>query len=139
MKIVIVSLATIFFLVGTLNAQQPGSSHDSDPQLINFEDMVYPPIARVARIEGVVVVQAQLDQAGNVQAVIALSGPNPLVPDCLSNAKKWKFKPNSQKSAIIVYEFTLDEGACHDASHSLFRLRYANFASITACAPVIGG
>ena len=69
----------------------------------------------------------------------AISGPKPLIPDSLANEKKWKFKPNSRKTVVIVYEFRLDDGACHDASHSLFLLRYQNFASVIACAPVIGG
>ena len=106
-------------------------------QLVSFEDLAYPGIARVARIQGVVVAKAKLDEKGNVVAASAISGPKPSIADCLSNAKKWKFQPNSHHAAIIVYEFRLDGGACHDDSHSLFRLVHENFASIKACAPVI--
>lgn len=110
---------------------------DGQAKLASFEDLAYSRLAQNARIQGVVVVKADLDGKGNVVGASALSGPTPLISDCLSNVKKWKFKPRSQKSAVVVYEFKLDDGACHDASHSLFRLVYQNFATITACSPVV--
>ena len=120
-------------------AQQDKALYAEEVKLISFEDLAYPPIARVTRVQGIVVVNVQLDEKGNVAAASAIAGPRPLIPDCLSNVKKWKFKPNLSKRAVIVYEFRLDDGACHDASHSLFRLIHPNFASITACSPVIVG
>jgi hypothetical protein len=133
--------AGLFLIVisGSLNSQQEHPEHGDDAQLVSFEDLAYPGLARVARIQGIVVVEARLDDKGNVVAASAISGAKLLIPDCLSNAKKWKLKPNSYKTAVIVYEFRLDAGACHDDSHSLFLLRYENFASITACDRVIGG
>jgi TonB family protein len=101
--------------------------------------MAYPAIARVARVQGVVVVEVHLDDKGEVISASAISGPKPLTPDCISNAKRWRFKPSAHKKAVVVYEFRLDDGACHDDSHSLFLLHFQNFASITACAPVVGG
>jgi hypothetical protein len=133
-------LAFTLVLIGAsigLNAQNDETIYSV--KLVSFEDLAYPGIARVARIQGVVVVKAKLDEKGNVVAASAISGPKPLIADCLSNAKKWKFQPNSHNAAIIVYEFRLDDGACHDDSHSLFRLVHENFASITACAPVNRG
>jgi TonB family protein len=121
-----------------VSAQRAGAS-DGEAQLASFEDLVYPAIARVARIQGVVVVRVELDNKGNVVAASAITGPKALVADCVTNAKKWKFKLGPQKVAVIAYDFRLDEGACHDASHSLFLLVHPNFATITACAPVIPG
>jgi len=118
---------------------QEGQRTEGDATLSTFEDLAYPATARVARVQGVVVVEVKLDDKGNVVSASALSGPKPLIADSVSNAKKWKFKANFRKAAIIVYEFRLDDGACHDASHSLFLLRYPNFATITACTPVISG
>jgi TonB family protein len=120
-----------------LASQQEITINDEDVKLVSFEDLAYPPVARVTRIQGVVVVKAQLDDQGNVATAFAVSGSKALIPDCLSNAKKWKFKPNSSKSVVIVYEFRLGDGACHNDSHSLFLLRHPNFASITSCDPVI--
>lgn len=110
---------------------------DSQAQLLSFEDLTYPGIARTTRVQGIVVIKAEIDEKGNVITASALTGLKPLIADCLANVKKWKFKPNSGKSAIIVYEFKLDEGACHDASHSLFRLVHPNFVTVVACNPII--
>ncbi len=123
---------------GQVNAQNE-PPYLGEAQLVSFEDLAYPALARVARIQGVVVVKATLDDKGNVLTVSAVTGPKPLIADCLANTKKWKFKPNPQKTAVIVYEFRIGPGACHDASHSVFQLVHQNFATITACDPVIPG
>lgn len=86
-----------------------------------------------------VVVRAKLDADGNVVAGAAVSGSRFLVPDCLSNVKKWKFKPNPQRSVVVVYNFKIEEGVCHDRSRSLFLLIHPNLASITICSPVVAG
>src|SRR3954462_5359362 len=100
---------------GVLNSQEDTPTV-SGAQLITFADIGYPALAKAARVQGVVVVEAQLDNKGNVVGASAIAGAKPLIPDCLSNIKKWKFKPNSRKTAVIVYEFRLDDGACHDDS-----------------------
>jgi TonB family protein len=121
------------------SALQEETLNDQDVKLVSFEDLPYPPVARMTRVQGVVVVKAKLDDDGRVSSAFAISGNKTLIPDTVSNAKKWKFKPNAQKSAVIVYEFRLTDGACHDNSHSLFQLIHQNFASITACDAVING
>ncbi len=118
---------------------QRADTSGGDAQIASFEDLSYPALARVARIQGVVVVHVELDDKGNVFAASAITGPKLLVSDSIANAKKWKFKPGPSKTAVIVYDFRLDDGGCHDASRSLFLLVHPNFATITACAPVITG
>ena len=125
----------LLFTTSGPNAQKEEGEHEA--QLMSFEDLTYPAIARVTRIQGIVIIRSELDENGDVVKVTALSGPKPLLSDSLSNAKKWTFKPNSGKYAFVVYEFRLDDAACHDASHSLFRLIHPNFATITACSPVL--
>jgi Gram-negative bacterial TonB protein C-terminal len=135
-------LAFTLLLIGASGGvvfPQEETIYDSEVGLVSFEDLAYPTVAKIARNQGVVVVMAKLDDKGNVVSTSAITGPKTLIPDCLSNAKKWKFQPNPHKSAVIVYEFRLADGACHDASHSLFQLLHRNFASITACSSVIGG
>jgi TonB family protein len=121
------------------SARQEETLHDDNVKLVSFEDLSYPPAARMARIQGIVVVKLKLEDDGRVSSAFAISGNKALIPDTLSNARKWKFAPNSQKSAVIVYEFRLTDGACHDNSHSFFQLIHQNFASITACDAVING
>ena len=120
-----------------VKAQQNETIYDEEVKLASFEDLDYPKLARVTRVQGVVVIRVEIDEKGNVTGTWPISGSKALIPECLSNAKKWKFKPNSHKGAVIVYEFRMEESACHDRSHSLFLLVHPNFASVTICAPVI--
>jgi TonB family protein len=130
----------LLVVVGARSSRaQEDTLDDRDVKLVSFADLDYPGLARSARVQGVVVVRVGLDDQGRVASASGVSGPKVLVDACLANARKWTFKPNARKSAVIIYEFSLDEGACHDASRSLFRLRHFNFASITACTPVIVG
>jgi TonB family protein len=122
-----------------IGVQQEETVYDQDLKLVSFEDLAYPSVARMTRVQGVVVVKVKLADDGSVSSASALSGNKTLIPDTLSNVKKWRFKPNTSKSAVIVYDFRLTDGACHDNSHSLFELTHPNFASIMACSPVING
>src|SRR6185503_19842062 len=62
-----------------------------------------------------------------------------LIPACLDNARKWQFVPNRQKRAVIVYEFQIHAGVCHDRTSSVFLLTHHNIASIVSCENVIEG
>ena len=113
-------------------AQQNGPVYDDDVKVKSFEEMSYPPIPRQARIQGTVIVSAKLDDAGRVTSTTAISGAKLLIPDSLSNAKKWRFSPNTSGLAIIIYEFRLVEGKCNrETNHFVFRT--PNRVSIVAC------
>jgi hypothetical protein len=107
--------------------------------LISFEDLDYPTIARAVNQQGIVVVDVKLDDEGTPMTASALTGPELLVSAATTNATKWRFKPNAQRRAIIVYDFSIDSGACHDRSRSLFLLKHPNFAKIESCMNVIEG
>ena len=95
--------------------------NDEDLKVVHFEDLRYPPLGRLERIQGVVVVRVKLDEKGNVVEPEAISGAKLLIPESLANAKKWSFQPNSEKAAVIVYNFRLTSGYCHTiTSHSRF-------------------
>jgi TonB family protein len=118
-----VTLMVVVATACTLVAAQKNEPiYDSDIKVKSFEEMPYPPIAREARIQGTVVVSAKLDDAGNVTSTTAISGAKLLIPDSLSNAKKWRFNPNTNGLAIIIYEFRISEGKCnHESKRFLFR------------------
>jgi TonB family protein len=132
-------VALLASVLGLLKAQENDTVDDRDVKVVRFVDLAYPVAAKRARVQGVVVVRVGLDNEGGVSMASAVSGAKVLADASVENAKRWTFKPNPRKSAIIVYDFALDEGACHDDSHSLFRLRHFNLAVITACSPVIVG
>jgi hypothetical protein len=56
-----------------------------------------------------------------------------LISDTLSNVRKWRFHPNSKKTAAVIYEFHLLEGKCNAGRTGLFVLRRPNLATVTTC------
>jgi protein TonB len=63
------------------------------PQLLSRVQPLYPPIARTARIEGDVVLDAVIDEHGNVVKAHVVSGPGLLVPAALAAVEQWKYAP----------------------------------------------
>ena len=97
---------------------------------MDFKELRYPSLGTA---QGVVVVRVKLDNQGKVVNAEALSGAPLLVQPSVVNAKTWRFKPNSQKAAIVVYNFRV-KGVCFSANWSSQMILYPpNFAVITAC------
>jgi TonB family protein len=75
----------------------------------------YPPEAREARIQGVVVMQVQIDEEGNVAQIQLISGHPMLAPAAIEAVKQWKYHPyllNGNPIAVetqVVVNFTLSE------------------------------
>ncbi len=114
-------------------AQQVKTLNDKDIKVIDYADLRYPGVAITAHVEGVVVVRVTLDKNGNVSEANALSGADILVKSSLENARKWRFEPNPENAAIIIYNFRL-RGACHQSGVASQMIFYPpNFAEITAC------
>ena len=135
-RVAAVSTLLVVGLFCDARAQEDLTINDKDIKVVHFEELNYPTFARAAQIEGVVVVRVSLDERGNVVKAVAISGKEPLIRDCLVNAKKWKFQPNAQRIALIVYNFTMPIVGC-GAVTSFFTLRGANFATITGCPPPV--
>jgi TonB family protein len=117
-------------------AQQNPGPKDNDIVVVEFKDLDYPAIARSMRIQGAVVVQATLDDQGGVTDAVAISGKSHLVLAALNNVKKWRFRPNARKSAVIVYNFVMLEGRC-ESHGSLFVLQGSNLATVIGCPPAV--
>jgi len=126
----------IAMLGSALHAQKNETVSDDDMKIIAFEDLRYPLAARLAHTEGVVVIRLKLDDDGNISETHAISGAKGLIPDCLANAKKWRFHPNANKTAIIVYYFRI-EGLCQGYGSSQFIFHPPNLAIITSCDAVV--
>src|SRR5271165_4968744 len=61
--------------------------------LVRKVNPVYPPLARQARIQGTVVLQAQISKDGNIENLQLISGHPMLAPAAIEAVKQWKYKP----------------------------------------------
>jgi protein TonB len=61
--------------------------------LVRKTTPVYPPLARQARIQGTVVLQAQISKDGSIQNLQLISGHPMLAPAAIEAVKQWKYKP----------------------------------------------
>ena len=64
------------------------------PQAIFRPDPIYPILAKQARIQGVVVIDAIIDENGSVVQAHVISGPPLLMPSALEAVMKWKYQPS---------------------------------------------
>jgi protein TonB len=76
----------------------------------------YPPLARQARIQGQVVLQAEISKEGTIQNLQLVSGHPMLAPAAIEAVKQWRYKPyllNGEAVAVetqVVVNFTLSGG-----------------------------
>src|SRR5215831_16853885 len=61
--------------------------------LLKKVDPIYPPLAREARIQGTVTLQAHIDEEGSIESLQVFSGHPMLVPAAIEAVKQWKYKP----------------------------------------------
>jgi periplasmic protein TonB len=84
--------------------------------LIHKVQPSYPPLARQARIQGGVVLQAVIGKDGSIQNLRAVSGHPMLTPAAIDAVKQWRYKPyylNGEPVEVdtqITVNFTLAGG-----------------------------
>lgn len=81
--------------------------HIRPPRRIYTPDPNYPPLAKQARIQGDVVIDAVIDKTGSVVEMKVVSGPSLLVPAALAAVRTWKFEPTYLNEQPIEVEFIL--------------------------------
>ena len=84
--------------------------------LIHRVQPMYPPLARQARIQGTVVLQAEISKDGSIENLRLISGHPMLAPSAIEALKQWRYKPyflNGEPVAVetqITVNFTLAGG-----------------------------
>jgi protein TonB len=68
----------------------------------------YPPLARQARIQGVVVLQALISKDGTIQNLRMISGHPMLAPAAIDAVKQWKYKPYFLNGEPVEVETTIN-------------------------------
>jgi protein TonB len=88
----------------------------SEGLLVHQVKPAYPPLARQARIQGQVVLQAAIGKDGSIQNLRLVSGHPMLAPAAIEAVKQWKYKPyflNGEPVEVdtqITVNFTLAGG-----------------------------
>ena len=76
----------------------------------------YPPLARQARIQGQVVLHAEISKDGTIQNLQLISGHAMLAPAAIEAVKQWRYKPyllNGEPVAVeteVIVNFSLSGG-----------------------------
>ena len=76
-------------------------------QLTNKVAPVYPPLARQARIQGMVTLTVEVNKTGDVEDVQLVSGHPMLAPSAITAVKQWKYKPYELNGEVINVETTV--------------------------------
>ncbi|MBI3896495.1 MAG: energy transducer TonB [Acidobacteria bacterium] len=77
-------------------------------KMINQVQPPYPPLARQARIQGTVRLEAIIDKDGNVKSLTVVSGHPLLVQSALDAVSKWKYQPTLLNGVPVEVATTID-------------------------------
>jgi periplasmic protein TonB len=78
------------------------------PELINRVQPVYPEIARKARVQGVVIVEAIIDKQGNVTDCRILRGlPMGISEAAVAAIQRWKYRPATLNARPVAVYLTV--------------------------------
>src|ERR1700731_1641017 len=92
------------------------SSGVSTGLLVKKVQPAYPPLARQARIQGTVLLQAEISKDGAIENLRLISGHPMLAPAAIEAVKQWRYKPymlNGEPVAVetqVQVNFTLSGG-----------------------------
>ena len=75
--------------------------------LIRKVPPTYPPLARQARIQGTVILQAQISKTGDIENLQLISGHPMLAPAAIEAVKQWKYKPYLLNGEPVEVETTV--------------------------------
>jgi len=107
-------------LGGIISNTQVAVPHVATPQRIRVSQGVtsglilrkvnpsYPPLARTARIQGKVLLQAQISKAGDIQNLQVISGHPMLIQSALDAVKQWKYKPYFLNGEPVEVDTTIE-------------------------------
>jgi protein TonB len=68
-------------------------SHWAEGNLMYRVQPGYPPIARLARVQGTVELRAIISKAGTIENLIVVSGPPTLVKSAIEAVRQWRYRP----------------------------------------------
>src|SRR5664280_2577939 len=76
--------------------------------LISKVQPTYPPLARLARIQGTVVLHALIGKDGTIQDLSVISGHPMLIPAAMDAVKQWRYKPYVLNGEPVLVQTTIN-------------------------------
>jgi len=91
----LIGLLLVSALQSRAGGQEPVRVRDTEAtaHLLAHEEPVYPPIAKVARVHGTVILDVTIDAAGKVTHITSVSGNAMLMQAAIDAVKDWKYRP----------------------------------------------
>ncbi len=78
--------------------------------------LTYPPIARLAQVQGDVRLDLEVDRAGSIISVSKIDGPDPLAVTAANEIKEWKYTSSAESSHCnLVIHYSLIKPALPNA------------------------
>jgi len=72
--------------------------------LVHRVEPVYPPMARIARVQGAVILEAVISRTGRIENLRLLSGHPLLVPAAIEAVSQWRYRPYVLNGEAIEVE-----------------------------------
>ncbi len=69
---------------------------------------IYPPIAKAARVQGTVVLQATISKTGAIEGLHVVSGPAMLQQAAMDAVRTWRYKPYLLSGEPVEVETTVN-------------------------------
>ena len=88
------------------------------PRKISAPAPEYPALAKAARVQGVVVIDATIDESGNVVNAKAMEGPPLLVSEALRTVMLWKYEPTYLNGVPYPVQMTVTVSFTMAGAHS---------------------
>jgi protein TonB len=76
--------------------------------LLRRVNPTYPALARTARIQGKVLLQAQISKSGDIQNLTVISGHPMLIQSALEAVKQWKYRPYYLNGEPVEVDTTIE-------------------------------
>ena len=77
-------------------------------RLVNQARPVYPPLARQARVQGTVRLEAVISKEGSIEELTVTSGHPLLVQAALDAVKQWRYQPTLLNGVAVEVITTID-------------------------------
>jgi protein TonB len=84
------------------------SSGVTAANLISGPKPPYPPIAKQARVQGTVVLQAVISKSGTIEGLKVISGHPMLTQSALDTVRNWRYKPTYLNGEPVEVETTIN-------------------------------